>query len=575
MPTPFIDGGQCSVYVSNTYDTCGTLTRAALTPLGTDAIRALYINADTGTYNEMTASLRSQVEIQMCGVKRNTMADLLASMMIPKRDFVRPEKIDRGPSLIAPFIMARQLSQVNDEDWSISAGWKTAAGAPYNTGTVYTANTTGPLTSLTGGDRVIRVSPVYGVTPDAQYFLARYKVFILALGSGGTVKMSSYKIVSAALDTAATPTYVDVLITGSTDDTARASFDFAPTSGRVVLMPNDVHDPESYCRNRINYNNVKFVPFWFQPMRHGRQWCSQTLEVAKALIADNKYFETFINIPEVERTRQDEDRKRREFANAFFFQEKGNSNQTSVLWKNLPQITSLSGASVDPGTGSQLIEYAADLEGVVPQLRTCGQVHDYQNAPLSIATWIDTYLYPLDRAREGNGRNYQKEIDVITDSQTAREIRQAFMGTGGYYDSMIAGFRATMDLGMHKNGKTPMGWNFSSYILERPAITLNVIVAPFFDDVINALGAASQSAGRFLMAIDWSTIRPFMVASNERTSVVGNLSDLEKVDLNFACVLTNPTATIKRMSETVGVMVTCGLQSRVDHGFSNVQANPA
>jgi hypothetical protein len=386
--------------------------------------------------------------------------------------------------------------------------------------------------------------------------------------------MSTYKIVAAALDTAATPTYVDILVQGRTDDTSRTSFDYAPSSGRAVLMPNDVHDPESWCYNRYNYNNVKFVPFWYQPMRRTRRICSQTEEVRKQLLRDNKYFATFIDIPETERNRQDEDRYRREFANAFFFQEKGSPNQTSLLWKNLPQITSVSGASIDPGTGGQLIEYAADLEGVLPQLRTCGQVHDYQNAPLAISTWINDYVYPLYRARNSNSRSFKGEIDFLTDSQTALEIQQAMLGDGGYYSSQLANFRSNVDLGQFKQGTTPIGWHFQSYKLFRPAITINIIVQDFFDDLINTMGAASQSAGRFLMAIDWTTIRPFMIASNQRTSTAGNLSDLERIDDTFSCVLANPTATVMRMSETVGVMVECGLQSRIDHGFSNVQFNP-
>ena len=74
--------------------------------------------------------------------------------------------------------MGSQDSVLNDEDWTIIAGYKKTASSgnsPYSGSAsgVYTANSTGPfLTDVSTGDVVIRVSPKYTLTVDAQYFIS-------------------------------------------------------------------------------------------------------------------------------------------------------------------------------------------------------------------------------------------------------------------------------------------------------------------------------------------------------------------------------------------------------------------
>lgn len=575
MATPIIDSGQCQVYTTNTYDTCGTLTRATINPATPDDVYGWYYNAGAGTWNSMTQWLISSFEMEMCGIRRLGFYDWIMSSMKDRSAAWNVRKVSRGPGIIEPFILGMQDSVLNDEDWTISAGWKTASGSPYNTGTLYSVGVTGPLTSLTGGDRVIRVSPTYDISVSVDYWLATYKSLIVNVTAGGTTQISTYRIIDAAAEAATPPTYVDVLIAGESIDTAAASFNSAPVSGITRIMPPNVMDVETFCPNRQNVNTKKMVPFWVETIRRARRICSESELVRQNLIQDNKWFATFQDISTVERNRQDEIKYRRELVNALLFQEAYSSNQTSLLWSALPQVNSLTVSALDTGTGGQLIGYRANLVGVLPQLRACGQVLDYQGANLDIKTWCETYIYPIFRARQSAGRP-TTDIDIYTDSDTAAQVERAFVSW--YKDQFGAEVHINIDAYRTTGANDTFGFTWRSFkVPTKPAgIRLNFIVSETFDDLINALSYSSQEqAGRYLWTADFGkSIYPAMVASNRKVHRVGALEDVAKIDQSFGCVMQNPTIDITLASETLTMVVECPLQSRVDHGFAAVTFTP-
>lgn len=570
-----IDSGQCSVVTNNTYNTTGSLTRATLAVLTPTQALAMFSNGTT--YNPMEAYIAHQLEMSMCGIKREGFYDWIMSSLKDRSALWKPQSVARGPSIIQPFILAMQDSVLNDEDWTISGGYRCAGSgnAPFtDSGTTYTASSTGPLSSVSGGDRVIRVSPKYTLTVDAQYFIAQYKVVIQSLSSAGTTQTSVYRILDSAHEAATPPTYVDILLKAETDNNASAWFNSAPTSGVVRLLPPNIMDVEAFCKNRINVNTKKQVPFWVQTIRKARKVSSEYTKVRSQLLRDNAWYAKFIDLDDSERNRQDEIKYRRELVNALLFQEPISSNQTLALWGSLTQVTSLSGATVDPGTGSQLIGYKANLVGLLPQLRACGQALDYQNAALNIKTWVESYIYNIYRARASGAKPNAESVDVYTDSDTAAQVEVAFIDW--YADRFGATNQIQIDA-YKTQGSNDFGFSWRSFkVPTKPAgVTINIITSMAFDDLKNALGSTYEQAGRYLWTCDFGgSIYPAIVASNRKVHTVGELNDLSRIDSTFACVMENPTETVTLTSETLTFIVECPLRSRVDYGFSQVNYTP-
>lgn len=570
-----IDSGQCSVVTNNTYNTTGSLTRATLAVLTPTQALAMFSNGTT--YNPMEAYIAHQLEMSMCGIKREGFYDWIMSSLKDRSALWKPQSVARGPSIIQPFILAMQDSVLNDEDWTITGGYRAAGSgnAPFSdTGTTYTASSTGPLSSVSGGDRIIRVAPKYTLTVDAQYFIPQYKVVIQSLSSAGTTQTSVYRILDSAHEAATPPTYVDILLKAETDNNASAWFNSAPTSGVVRLLPPNIMDVEAFCKNRINVNTKKQVPFWVQTIRKARKVSSEYTKVRSQLLKDNAWYAKFIDLDDSERNRQDEIKYRRELVNALLFQEPISSNQTLALWGSLTQVTSLSGATVDPGTGSQLIGYKANLVGLLPQLRACGQALDYQNAALNIKTWVESYIYNIYRARASGAKPNAESVDVYTDSDTAAQVEVAFIDW--YADRFGATNQIQIDA-YKTQGSNDFGFSWRSFkVPTKPAgVTINIITSMAFDDLKNALGSTYEQAGRYLWTCDFGgSIYPAIVASNRKVHTVGELNDLARIDSTFACTMENPTETVTMTSETLTFIVECPLRSRVDYGFSQVNYTP-
>jgi hypothetical protein len=383
-----------------------------------------------------------------------------------------------------------------------------------------------------------------------------------------------YRIIDAQHQAATPPTYVDLLLVGETDNTSNAWYNVAPSSGVVRLIPPNINDYETYCRNRINVNTKKQVPFWVQTTRQVRKTGSEYEKVRKLLISDNAWFSKFVDLSDSDRARQDEVKYRRELVNMLLFQEAISSNQTIALWKNLEQINSLSsGITVNPGTGGQLMAFRANVVGVLPQLRACGQALDYLNASLNIKTWVETYIYPLWRARQESNRP-NRSIDVFTDSDTAGQAEVAFINW--YKDR--TGSTSQININPNDGGeKAEFGFTWRTFTVPtKPlGVKINFIVHEAFDDLKNALGSTYEQAGRYLWTVDFNgSVYPAMVRSNQKVHTVGDLNDLSKVESLFACTLENPTERINLSSQTLTMVVECPLRSRVDYGFSNIVYTP-
>lgn len=559
MATPF--STQCGVSISNNYDTVGTLTRATLKGLSPTQVKALF--TDGTQWHEMTAMLRTQFEMAACGVRRYGLYDWIMSSNRPGMGkLVTTLKRDKGASLIQPFILGRQMSVVNREFWVITGGY--ASGA-------YTAGVTGPLAdAITSGNRVLRLIAGYGVPLDAKYFLPKHQLYVLNTSGGGSALTGQWGIVAAAL--AADETYVDVEVVNlNSADTVTS--DATPTNGVVIVGINNVNDFEKWCYNPANVNPIKYVPFWYQTRRRVRRIDSQYEELFRKLQEDNAWYAAFGDLTSAERNRQDELEDQKQFVNSFFFGKAYALEQRlegSPNWTSLPQILSLSGASVDPGTGGQLIAYRANMVGVYPQLQACNRVFDLQGQVLNIKTWAETNMYDVYRARNSQGRP-AKELDVYTDSISADQFMTAFIA----YNKAKLGDIVRLNI---NEGTAPYGFQWRSFRLFQPlGVTVNIITNEFFDDILNVftnLSSGSQAArGRFLATLDLGkggSIYPAILASNRKVYTTGEINDLAKIDTSFSCVMENPTIKTSLTSETTTAVVECPLNSAWHENFASI-----
>ena len=565
MATPF--AAACSVAITNNYDTVGTLTRSTLKGLTPTQVKALF--TDGSTWNEMSAMLKTQFEMAACGVRRYGFYDWIMTSARPgMAKLVQTVKRDKSSSLIQPFIMGRQMSVYNDHYWVITTGF--AAGA-------YTPGVTGPLASntdsgATGALRVIRMVAGYGVPLDAKYFLPNHQLYVMNQSGGGSSLMSQYRVSAAAVS--AGGDYVDVLVEDLNSFDSSTS-DAAPIKGLVIIGANNVNDFEKYCYNPYNYNPIKFVPFWYQTRRRMRRVDSAYMELFQKLMEDNQWFAQFQDLPLAERNRQDELRDQKEWVNSFFFGRPWSNAQRlegSPNWTSLPQITSLSGASVDPGTGGQLQAYRANMIGVYPQLQACNRVFDSQGAAVDIKDFLENKMYDVWRARTSRGID-ASEIDIYTDSLTADEFFVQFIAYSKDKTGDIV--RIQVDPEVKKNG---WGFQWRSFRLYRPqGVTVNIITNEFFDDIQNMfsnLSTGSEAArGRFLAVLDLGkggSIYPAVLASNRKVYETGQIEQLAKIDSSFSCVMENPTIRTSATSETTTALVECPLNSHWQENFSGI-----
>jgi len=545
---------QCSVVHSNNYDTCGTITRANIAYLTPDLLESMYTAG--GLWAELDAWFKTAIEMKACGVKTYAMYDwIMSSAVKGKGAMVGRTPISNTVSLLHPFIMGKQSSVINTDFWAISTGFVQSA---------YTADVTGPLASgdlATGvaGDRVVRIVSPYGVELDSKWFNPGTVIHIITR-EGGVVGDGAWKVLAAA--TAADNSYTDVLVTSQNAGSA-AVYDTTPTAGLVLLGLNNVHDVEKWCYNLPNWDSTKMVPFWIQTFRRTRCVDSEYIKFYNRLRTSgaNEAFRQFGDIDLAKRNAQDELEHKKRFVNHFFFSKPLNANQTQALYRSLPEITTPTGFSVDPGTGGKLMAVRAENIGVLEQLRRCGRVKDLLGHALNFYEFLDEN-YRIMRARESNGRQVT-DIDWYTDSVTAANLQTAFMQY--WKQESLEQLRLTMEF----NKVTALGMKYMSFYAKHPVgVRINIIVDKFFDDFRSAnkgLTTGSQEqAGVMLLCLDigqGGSIYWAQIKSNRKSYTVGDLDNLAKIDKDWACVMEAVTKEVTLISDTGTVIVECPQES--------------
>lgn len=553
---------QCDVAIANTYSTTGTLTRASLSVLTPTQIKALFSPA-SNKWAELDALLKHQFEMKTCGIRRSALYDWIMSSNKPGMSaLVNVQRTNKGPSLIQPYILGRQQSVVNLDHWFLTAN---VAEGSYVGGNLAVATTT--------GSRVITVKSQYASTwtTSAGRFLPGKFLYLIAPNSGAWA-LAQFEIIQAGANSTDA---VDIEVVYTQKTSGEISSLSTSTSGIVIEGPNNVADVESWCHTNLNFNTTKLVPFWYQTRRMVRSVDSHYKELFGKLMESNRWYQMFQDLPMAERNRQDEEKDRKEFMNAFFFGTAIGSNQTLSLWGSLEQITSLSGATVDPGTGGKLSAYKANMIGVLPQLQACGQFADSAGADIEISSFLETDIYNIHRARKSQGKN-ANEIDVYTSQGVADEFMQAFIG----YSKEKLGDIVRLNI---DEGTTALGFPFRRFKLYKPhGVYVNVITDDYFDDLEAMAGDAatvnSAGLGKFLLPIDLGgggSIYPAVLGSNRKQYTTGRIEDLAKIDSTFSCAMENPTIDRTLTSTTTTAVVECPLNSKALVNFASVKHSPA
>jgi len=553
---------QCDVAIANTYATTGTLTRASLSVLTPAQTKALF-SPSANKWAELDAYLKHTIEMKACGIRRSALFDwIMSSNKQGMGSLVNIQRVAKGPSLIQPFILGKQQSVVNMDHWYLTAN---AAGNVYGTGNLPVA--------AQAGNRVVTVKSQFSSTwtTSADRFLPGKFVYLIAPNSGAWA-LAQFKVIQAGANSTDA---VDIELEYLQKTSGEISSLSTSASGILVEGSNNVADVESWCYNNLNINTTKLVPFWYQTRRMVRSVDSHYKEMFAKLMDSNRWYAMFQDIPLAERNRQDEEKDRKEFLNSFFFGTAISSNQTLTGWGSLSQITSLSGATVDPGTGGKLSAYRANMIGVLPQLQACGQFSDSAGADVEISSFLETDIYNLWRARKSQGKN-ANEIDIYTSQGVADEFMIAFIA----YSKEKLGDIVRLNI---DEGTTSLGFPFRRYKLYKPhGVYINIITDDFFDDFEAMAGDAatvnSAGLGKFLLPLDigsGGSIYPAVLGSNRKQYTTGRIEDLAKIDSTFSCAMENPTIDRTLTSTTTTAVVECPLNSKAIVNFGSVAHTPA
>lgn len=556
----------CAVGVSNAYNTTGTLTRGSYKRLTPTQIEALF--TDGTQWHEMRDLLRHTVEMQACGIPRDTLYEWVISSNKPGvSSMLNIERVMKGSSRVRPFILGKQRSVINSDYWYVSANQTKAA---------YDATTSPTLTGVDAGSRVLGVKSTFGTSGlelSGDYFLKGKMIYQLTSVSTA-LKTTHWKVVQAGVNSQDS-TVLDVEVV-QTQDTSGSILGSSTTSAAGIILagPNNVHNVEAWCRNMVNTNDTKLVPFWMQTMRDARRIDTSYEETFEKLMADNEWFAKFQDIPLVERNRQDEVRSRKEFLNAFFYGEAISSNQTLANWASLSAITSASntyGSGDGTWAGGETVGYRANMIGVVPQLHACGRVTDSAEANIDIATYLQESIYDVYRARKALGRPVDV-IDIFMSSDLALNFQTEFFK----YTKGLLGDVVRINAEDYQTGTSEYGFPYQKYKLYKPVgLSVSICTDPYFDDYATAATTASTpTIGKQALVLDvGASMYPAIIESKRVQWETAKIEDMARIDPTYACRMENPSVKTSLTSKTATAIVECPLSSRVDRNFAAFQYN--
>lgn len=535
---------KCCPYVVEDLDRCGGLTVCNLKPVMPDEFDDIYLSGGIPRTDAML--VEAEIMGKACFPKVNGMYDWISTTRRNWKTSMQGSRARRDGRLeYEPFVKMARKGPINNQWWLF----------------VYNGAGTG---DDDGTQSYVATSLSDGIPPTPGWFYSGLQIFFHLkandgsglVGQMGTVFRSA--IVSDDLVVWVTPAASQVVPgVGAASDVDEALV----TRGVV-----NVSDYEEFCL-QIPALNTRTDALFFVGTTRVTFCESELTRKFMQRLMENKYYQEYINVPEVEYNRQImEDFQRREVEN-FFWGTALSANQTATNWDQLPNISlDYTPWTTVPGHGA-CVGKRANPVGVIPQLAECGRVWDLGGEALALSDFFDE-LYVLSRVRADNGVE-SNVIEVGMNSRFARQFQQAMLT---YYKSRLQDtLRMNWDLTAGKQG--PFGFYFSDYILDHPiGKTLRVITHPYFDDFADAMSRMpnvdNSTAGNQMWLLDWSTIYRAVLASNKQVNTTGSIEDMAKLSGDMACRMKTLQTTYRHTSETFTNVVECPLASLFVHNIS-------
>lgn len=544
---------KCLPAISTDIKHCGSVTICDIATATEADLASIFTDGD-GKYRMMSALLMQDFEINACGAIQNGLYDFLMANKVDMSHRIGKIPVGNGRFQLMPFVLAAQQSRVNNEYWAVTGG---QAEDP-----------------STAADWEVTVNSQTGIPNDVRFFNIRQRVYINGVTAGGTATHTAWRIF-------ATPTVsgAGILLKlvsentnselGATQNVGKLEF---PATGLLVRGTPNVNDYEEWCEEGPGVNTEKLVPFWMETVRNSM--CESDLynQYREAIIDDNPYYKKFVDVPDVQKNKQLGMDWQRRFLSSFFWN-KALVNQDLTNYRSLEQITTQTSDILNsPLVGAdeaECVGFRANAVGVYEQLAECGQVKDLQGQVLNLPELFKA-IYNIMRVRQANGQPTDS-IDLFTDSFYASKIQQAFVRyfKGKSEDTLHMIYDITK-----APTKGKFGFRFSSYPLDWPATTINIVTHPFFDDLVTAGGAISaamKKASRFLWILDFSGIYPGIIATNRVVNSTGDLQTRAAVDPAYLCVMKVPTRRQTLTSVTYTAVVECPpaslLLENIDEGI--------
>jgi hypothetical protein len=545
---------KCAPNISTNIKECGSVTICNARPM----IQSELANyTRTGDYLIMGAIIKHDMEIKMCDTVQNGLYDFLMANRINLSKKVQSHAVDSGTHEIAPFVMARQYSAINNGYWQVQNG------------------------AASGSNWSVDVSSTTNIPADVRSFPVGQRVYITGLTAAGTKTMTAWQIFTSVPSAVVTNGVTLVLTPQNAGSYLSGSRLQSPVTGLLTRGTNNVSDFENFCAEPPAYMNWKNVPFWTETQRTSLCRSTQYEKWRKALLEDNPLYREFGDLTEIEKNRQLGADWQKRLVETMFWGKKINANQTLANYNQLPQISAYDGSAFGLGVdGGTCVGYRANMTGVYEQLAECNRVLDLQGAQLNLIALFNE-IYNMMRTREGASGKYMKTFDLFTDNQTAHAINQAMIS---YYNNEVGGTaRFVVPIGgpgqmpnasFNKEQdiqKAEFGFNYRSYNLMYPAqVRINVITHYFFDDYLTANNVANQSnAGRLLLVLDFTNIYPGITTSNRKVWDTGMLKNLAAINSGFNCVMEVNTLQTTLMSVTGTMIVECPAGNLWLENFSN------
>lgn len=557
MPTKFHVNAnafaKCAPAIGTNIRQCGTVTQCNAKPVTADELESLFTKS--GDFRIMDALFKHDIEIKMCEAVQNGLYDFfMANKIVANRNF-QTRRTSPGVIEVAPFVLARQYSPINNQYWKFT-GFTTVAA-------VYDVKAT--------------VQSVTNIPVDVAGFPSKE-----ANGTGNRVFLHGRSVAGSTVEKVyevgrATDNGDGTLTLELIDRNAGSKLDadkLSLANGAAGLLrrgtPN-VNKYEKYCNEAPTYLNWKNVPSWVEETRHSVCWSSLYQKWRDLVLGGNMLYDEFFNLEETQKNKQ----LGKEWQDRFVYQlfyGKGLQYQTADAYDQLDDITTFDGSAYGLGVdGGRCVGKRASLVGIYEQMAQCGRVFDAQNTKLNLpALFIE--FYNMMRVRDGSGRKNSKQFDVFTDSVTADRINRAMIK---YYNSQSDGM-LRLTKSVDRDIKTAeFGFMYESYKLFWPqGITMNVIWHDFFDDYLAAAKAvdssvAFQSTARVLWVLDFAGIYPGIISSARQVHKTGDLEKLAAINPSYACVMAVETQEQTLMSTQLTVIVECPMGNLIIEGLSD------